>query len=209
MKSDIDFWFKGNRSFSIKKSLIGLLFKLVLGTGLYIVCNTFFPQIVNINESYFKIVVGVYLIYILYKSFHDYKSLLEYLNIKSLISYAKTRREENETITILGRHFGLTERWLEQSKIKLDLLKSFTPIPLVVFISSVLVQEEWKPAGWDINMSFAFKLLGDIIDFKGIIIISTFLFTAVYILIFIETWKRHKIHLSTYYELKYEYDRLK
>ncbi|MGR6896982.1 hypothetical protein [Rummeliibacillus sp. BSL5] len=185
---------KINRTVSIQKVLQNALFTILILGFVYAMFSSFFPDIVNINNTIFRVVLFFIFIYLLFKNFNDYQKYVEHLNFKD--SVARLKREDNAKEKL---YFFVMEesKTIDTAKVKIDILKSFTPVPFMIFLLGVL---------WDSKLNFLEKLVEFDISIKETFILVMFIIIIYYIYSFRSVWVTYKSAIDAYYTFKYEYD---
>ncbi|MGE7912502.1 hypothetical protein [Lysinibacillus xylanilyticus] len=177
------------------------LFILLEITFLYFLFKTFFPNIFKFSDKNFKIVLVGILIFIIYRSYKDFSKKVDYLDTTDLI-YEISKKEDGKER--LYRFMMLYSETIDKSKLKIDILKSFTPIPIIVFFLGVL----WNSDISILGVSFTF--LDNIKNFSAssaqILVLIMFITFFYYLYSFSSAWSTYKSAIKYYYEFKYEYD---
>lgn len=150
------------------------------------------------KATYFIIVAIIILIYLAFQSFKYYKELKTFYDIKTQISGIKDRVNPKGALKgMINTHTMMLERF----KLKLDLLKSFSPIPIVVFISGVFINI-------DINTGIIPWITEPTISTKLIFGLLMMLFIIWYIVSLIVTWDKFKTIQFRNLQYQNEYDKL-
>lgn len=196
---------KINRQVTIKRVLLNTIFTIFVLFFLYSLFNTFFPNIVSVGNKHFKIVLLVVFIYLVFKSYRDYCRIMEHLELSDLIREIK--REDNAENRLY--YFMMFESGIiDKTKVKIDILKSFTPVPFVIFLLGVLWDSKFKIITGEYS-KFLDKLINFDISIEEIFILIMFLMIFYYAYSFRSAWLTYKSAIESFYKFKYEYDILK
>lgn len=121
-------------------------------------------------------------LYLLYQSHKYYKDLKGLLDINTHIS------EINQGENPKSKHqqmINTHNMMLERCKLKLDLLKSFSPIPIVIFISGIFVNS-------DAGMELIYFQLETLFSIESIYTTVVALFLVWYINSIRTSWDKYK-----------------
>lgn len=124
--------------------------------------KTFFPDVSKLMFSiYFWLVYVILVIGICYKDYKELKDFSKHLDMiyetkKEKLSYAK-----------LEKYAVWSGTFAEISKTKLDMLKTFSPIPIIIFILGVYTNNN-SSINNKINIFSTELLLGDLLMYLGV-----------------------------------------
>ncbi|WP_236642460.1 hypothetical protein, partial [Paenibacillus sp. MAEPY2] len=124
--------------------------------------KTFFPDVSKFMFSiYFWLVYAILIIGICYK---DYKELKDFSKHLDMIYETK---KEKLSYANLEKYAVWSGTFAEISKTKLDMLKTFSPIPIIIFILGVYTNNN-SSINNKINIFSAELLLGDLLMYLGV-----------------------------------------
>lgn len=172
---------KNSISYFLKNVLVGVLIVSGAYSLLTLKNNTLSPE-------YFWIASVSILGVNFFQARKFYKDLALQLDVKTFITNIET--ETNDKRSVVGRlnkQYRYYDQRTEELKLKLDLFKSFSPIPLVVFILT-LMQGNTITFLFDANIfkSISFLSLHSIFTFSVLIFITWYTATV------IQTWFLYK-----------------
>jgi hypothetical protein len=154
--------------------------------------------ILKIENTYSIIVAVIIFIYIAFQSVKYYKDLKNFYNIKTHISEINKRDNPKGALKgMINTHTMMLERF----KMKLDLLKSFSPIPIIVFISGIFINI-------DIKTGIIPWIAEPTISTKSIFALFMMLFIIWYSVSLITTWDKFKTLQFRNLQYQNEYDKL-
>ncbi|MHC5530548.1 hypothetical protein [Priestia megaterium] len=150
-------------------------------------------------ETLYSTTVGILiLIYLIYKSYKYYKELNGILNIHTHIENIEQRdNPKGELKKMINTHNMMLDRF----KLKLDLLKSFSPIPIIVFISGLFVSSQFdtKLTPW---------VFSTVLSGKSLYTITMVMFVAWYIVTIRITWNNYEIMQFRNLQYQNAYDKI-
>ncbi|MFJ8518987.1 hypothetical protein [Lysinibacillus xylanilyticus] len=163
--------------------------------------SRWYPKIFSFENSFFKYGCLLVAIYILYSTFKISSQAVYSVNFRREIFDLK--RETDGEVKLLSRYNNYSN-YLEENKLRLDIYKSFSPIPIVVFSLGILIK-------WDLNkLSLYFEnILNFKLELNSIIGGVIFLLGIWYIISYSKCWAYHKNLLRRYAEVKTAYESLK
>ncbi|MRC18368.1 hypothetical protein GH866_22500 [Bacillus thuringiensis] len=112
-----------------------------------------------------------------------------YIELKSLLDVISHIRELKNSFNARGeikRFINTYNMNIERAKLLLDLLKSFSPIPIIVFLSGLLLNAEFK------KITSALNNLSNISNYKTIYLVAIIVLFIVYMTMIFKTWDRYK-----------------
>ena len=181
-----------NRKFILIKIGIEWLLSLAVGLVLFMV----FKDVFNIKSGSFKFALSVILIVMLYKGINRYKGFMEGTGRSDLLFKAKS---EPQSKVKLERYLLFYEESIEIQKQKLNNLKVFSPIPIII------VSVEYFTNVFSLNVMKLFSNITSFnLEFDKSEWLALVLFGVViyYANIYITTWQRYKSSIYGYYEVK-------
>lgn len=203
---------KFNKKFVLKKAFTEILIGSVILLLMYFFFKNIMPKVVNIENEAFRIVILIVSIYLLVKKYTTSKHLLVYLNRSDFISELKsqikrgTLTNKNSTESFYFYFLYYAEK-LEAIKVKIDILKSFVPIPVIVMLLGLFLNLDTN------NLSnYITSILQNIknmnLNIKEFMLLTILVLIFYYCFEFLRTWFNYKASLEAYYKFKYEYDML-
>lgn len=164
--------------------------------------SKWYPKFFSFENLFFNFGCLFVLLYIIYSTYKISSEAVYSVNFKTELSDLKREQHKGEIklLSIYNRY----SNYIEENKLRLDIYKSFTPIPIVVFLLGILIK-------WDFNkLSLHFE---NILNFKlelNYIIGGTILLIGVwYVISYRKYWVYHKNLLRRYTEVKTAYESLK
>ncbi|KYZ65886.1 hypothetical protein, partial [Bacillus sp. GZT] len=128
-----------------------------------------------------------------------YEELESLLNIVSHIRDLKDSPNARGEIKVFINNYNIN---IERAKLLLDLLKSFSPIPIIVFLSGLLLNTDLK------NFTFLFDDLSSISYYKTAYLIAIMVLFIVYMAKIFKTWDRYKFLQFRMLQYQNAYDEL-
>lgn len=128
-----------------------------------------------------------------------------YKELKSLMDVISHIRELKGALNARGEIKGFINNYnmnIERAKLLLDLLKSFSPIPIIVFLSGLLLNAELK------NFTSVFDNLSSISDYKTTYLIAIMVLFIIYMTMIFKTWDRYKFLQFRVLQYQNAYDEL-
>ncbi|WP_139114502.1 hypothetical protein [Lysinibacillus xylanilyticus] len=163
--------------------------------------SKWYPKIINFENSFFRYGCLLVALYILYSTFKISSHAVYSVNFSKRLSDLK---RANDGEVMLLSIYNDYNNFIEENKLRLDIYKSFSPIPIVVFSLGILIK-------WDFNkLSVYFE---NILNFKlelNSIIGGVILLLGIwYIISYRKCWAYHRNLLRRYGEVKTAYESLK
>lgn len=162
--------------------------------------SKWYPKIFSFENSHFKYGCLFVVVYILYSTYKIASHVIDNVNFKGELRDLKRDSNGKEILFSMYNDYYC---YIEENKLRLDMYKSFSPIPIVVFSLGIIIK-------WDLNkLSLYFE---NILNFKlelntivgGVII----LLGIWYIISYRKCWAYHKNLLKGYAALKTTYESL-
>ncbi|GLI85195.1 hypothetical protein ANABIO32_29190 [Rossellomorea marisflavi] len=119
--------------YSIKRFFISIIIPCIILIVL--------SQLLNLNRNYIFIISALIAVYLIYQAYRYYDDFLNFLMITYHIDTLKDKKNANIR---LKEMINTNSMMLERFKLLLDLLKSFSPIPIVVFTLTLLRQIKFE-----------------------------------------------------------------
>lgn len=208
MKDDYQ---KYNRNYVLKRVSINIVLSISILFIMYFFFNDIIPKVVSFDNKVFKIFFILVIIYIVVRNYFSYKGLLVHLNRSDNIYEIKS--EEN---VIGGRSpksnfyylSMLYAESLEVIKMKIDILKSLVPVPIIVLLLGLLLNSDTNILVKEILLTFdnLKSMKFNNLNIKEIMLLSIILLIFYYCYEFVKTWFYYKATLKAYYTYKCEYD---
>lgn len=152
----------------------------------------FFPDIAKFFINYYFWVV--YLLFVIGLCYKDYKDIKDYSEHLDMIYQTK---KEKMSHAKLDKYSVWASVFAEIHKTKLDMLKTFSPIPIIIFILGIYVNNSTSISNQLSLFSIELKL-GDLLMYSGIGI-PVFYFYFIY-----STFTTYKKHMRKYMDFKGE-----
>ncbi len=163
--------------------------------------SNWYPKIFSFENAFFKYSCILIATYILYSTYKIASHVVNNVNFKSKLWDLK--RVSNGEVRLLSIYNDYNN-YIEENKLRLDIYKSFSPIPIVVFSLGILIKWDFKKLSLHFENILNFKLeLNTIIG--GVIL----LLGIWYIISYRKCWAYHKNLLRRYAEVKTTYESLK
>ncbi|MGG4095308.1 hypothetical protein [Paenibacillus lautus] len=149
-------------NYYLKRAIGSFMTKMILMLIVFYLGKTFFPDVSKFMLSiYFWLVYAILVTGICYKDYKELKDFSKHLDMiyetkKEKLSYAK-----------LEKYAVWSGTFAEISKTKLDMLKTFSPIPLIIFIMGVYANNN-SSINNKINIFSVELLLGDLLMYLGV-----------------------------------------
>lgn len=149
-------------NYYLKRAISSFISKMFLMIIVSYLGKTFFPDVSKLMFSiYFWLVYVILVIGICYKDYKELKDFSKHLDMiyetkKEKLSYAK-----------LEKYAVWSGTFAEISKTKLDMLKTFSPIPIIIFILGVYTNNN-SSINNKINIFSTELLLGDLLMYLGV-----------------------------------------
>lgn len=163
--------------------------------------SNWYPNVVNLNNSYFVFGFILIIFYIAYCIYKISKEIVYSTNFS--IELGELKRVDDGELRLLSR-YNLYSNFLEENKVILDIYKSFSPIPIVVFLLGILIKWDFKKLSLYFENILNFKL-----ELNFIIGGTILLFGVWYVISYRKCWVYHKNLLRRYTEVKTAYESLK
>lgn len=193
---------KINRQVVLTRIGMNLLITIAGFIILYMFFNSMYPRFINFKNHLFVVAFRVLIVYVIIKNIINYKNLMEYLSRNYAIMEIRNSANAKDRFYFFALMY--LEK-LEISKTKLDIMKSLTPIPIIVFLLGVLIDIEFSILG-----EWLTTLINDVKSFnfnvKQSIILISFVLIFYYLNEYRSAWSAYKYNLREYYAFKYEYD---
>ncbi|SMF69361.1 hypothetical protein [Paenibacillus barengoltzii] len=179
-------------NYHLKRAVSSFITKMILMIIVSYLGRTFFPDVSKFMLSvYFWLVYTIIVIGICYKEYKDFKDFSKHLDLiyetkNEELSYAKL-----EKFAVWSGTFA------EISKTKLDILKAFSPIPIIIFILGVYTNNN-SSINTKINIFSTELLLGDLLMYLGVGI-PVFYFYFIY-----KSFSAYKKHMRRTMDYKAE-----
>ncbi|MEE3951640.1 hypothetical protein [Peribacillus frigoritolerans] len=185
-----------NRSFALKKVAINFIISVVVLFFIFLIGNSVNPELINFKNKFVTInVIQIALLYISINSFKYYKSILENLNLGSLID---ENRRKGHPIILIKQRLAQNELFIEEYKEKLNLIKAYSPIPIIIFLIGLFLNK-----GFVINLDLVKSInLESIKIFQGELFVM--LGIGFYFLKLRATWLKYKLLLRIVSKYKNE-----
>ncbi|MDP1394438.1 hypothetical protein Q8G28_13565 [Lysinibacillus capsici] len=163
--------------------------------------SKWYPKIFSFENSFFKYGCVLVALYILYSTFKISSQFVYSINFSRLLFELKRENDGEERLLSAYNSYS---NYIEENKLRLDIYKSFSPIPIVVFSLGILIK-------WDFNkLSVYFE---NVLNFKlelNSIIGGVILLLGIwYIISYRKCWAYHRNLLRRYAEVKTAYESLK
>ncbi|MGG3480607.1 hypothetical protein ABES21_24330 [Peribacillus frigoritolerans] len=194
-----------NRSFAVKKVVINFIVSVIVLLFILLIVNSVNPELIFLNK-YIKHVIQIALLYILINNIKYYNSILENLNLGSLID---ENRRKGYPIILIKQRLAQNELFLEEYKEKLNLIKAFSPIPIIIFLIGLFLNK-----GVEINLDLVKSINLDFVKsinlesikiFQGELFVMLGIgFVIYYILKLRATWLKYKLLLRIVSKYKNE-----
>ncbi|KRF58728.1 hypothetical protein ASG97_22715 [Bacillus sp. Soil745] len=196
-----------NRSFALKKVVINSIVSLIVLFFIFLIGNSVNPELINFKNKFVTInVIQIALFYIFINGFKYYKSILENLNLGSLID---ENRRKGYPIILIKQRLAQNELFLEEYKEKLNLIKAYSPIPIIIFLIGLFLNK-----GFVINLDLVKSINLDLVKsinlesikiFQGeLFVMVGIVFVIIYILKLRATWLKYKLLLRIVSKYKNE-----
>lgn len=202
---------KFNRNYVLKRVTINIVLSISIWFIMYFFFNDIIPKIVSLDNTFFKVFFIFVIIYIVVRNYFSYKGLLVHLNRSDNIYEIKS--EEN---VIGGRSpknnfYYLSMLYaenLEVIKMKIDILKSLVPVPIIVLLLGLLLNSDTNILVNEILLTFdnLKNMKFNNLNIKEIMLLSIIFLIFYYCYEFVKTWLYYKATLKAYYSYKFEYD---
>lgn len=191
-----------NRIFVLKRVVLNLFIAVVGLILLYTLFNSFFPSQVSIKNTYFRITLMIIGIYLAVKNYYYYKNLLGVLERSDVIYKIKQNYNAKERLYYFVVFYS--ER-IDQCKMKIDILKSLTPVPIMVFLLGILLNSDISNLGEGIE-AFVDNIKNLNVSNEQVILFMVFLLMFYYLYEYRSAWMTYKDALKGYFAYKYEHD---
>ncbi|GAB1157127.1 hypothetical protein YWY31_31520 [Paenibacillus illinoisensis] len=169
-------------NYYLKRAISSFISKMILMIIVSYLGKTFFSDVSKFMFStYFWFIYAILVIGICYKDYKELKEFSKHLDMiyetkKGKLSYAN-----------LEKYAVWSGTFAEISKTKLDMLKTFSPIPIIIFILGVYTNNN-SSINNKINIFSTELLLGDLLMYLGVGI-PVFYFYFIYSSFY--TYKKH------------------
>ncbi|MGQ4678633.1 hypothetical protein ACL9RQ_006440 [Paenibacillus polymyxa] len=176
-------------NYHLKRSINSFISKIILMIIVSYLGKTFFPDVSKFMFSfYFWLIYSIIVIGICYK---NYKEIIDFSKHMDLIYETK---KEKLSYAKLEMYAVWSGTFVEITKTKLDLLKTFSPIPIIIFILGLYTNNN-SSINSKINLFSTELLLGDLLMYLGI---GIPVFYAYYIYSTFSTYKKHMRTMMDY-----------
>lgn len=191
-----------NRYITLKYSLLHFV-KYYLSSLIVIFISSYLFN-VNLNWKSVLAIIIIPAIIIFFEGKKYYKDLFSLMNVYTHIHDIKKRSNPKGN---LRKQINIFTMSIERSKLLLDLLKSFSPIPIIVFIFGIIFSTNNAVILSLINTHDALTV--GLFSIKTVISIIIILFITFYLLAIISTYERYKYFQLRGLEYQNAYDELK
>lgn len=163
--------------------------------------SNWYHEFLNFNNSFLIFVGILVLIYITYCTYKISKEIIYSMNFSLELSDLKVVQDGESRLL---SKYNLYSSFVEESKIRLDIYKSFTPLPIVVFLLGILIKWDFKRVSQHFENILNFKL-----ELNYILSGTIFIVGIWYVISYRRCWVYHKNLLRRYTEVKTAYESLK
>lgn len=160
----------------------------------------------NINLNW-KSVIAIIIIPALIISFEGRKYYKELKSLMNVYTHIRDIKQRSNPKGNLKKQINIFTMAIERSKLLLDLLKSFSPIPIIVFIIGIIFSTNNTVILSLLNTNDSLTI--SLFSIKTIISIIIILFITIYALAIISTYDRYKYFQLHGLEYQNAYDELK
>jgi len=193
---------KTNRVLSFKHAFKSSLknFLISLGT-LWILINFLKEYLKEDLITTSSIIFTIILIYWAIFFVKEYKFIKNYLDVLSAIDYIKSMNDKYKTIKYLNNNYRDYEQKYDVVKTKLELIKSFSPVPLVIFILAFVQKTHFSLVEKiKDNDNFLFFISSELL------IVAVILFILWYIGLLLSTFSQFKNITNSKYKYLVAYE---
>lgn len=202
---------KFNRNYVLKRVSINVVLSISVLLIMYFVFNNIMPKIVSLDNKVFIIIFILVVIYIIVKNYFSYKGLLVHLNRSDTIYKIMSKedvvggRSPKDSFYYMSMLYAEN---LEVIKMKIDILKSLVPVPIIVLLLGLLLNSDANILVNEVLLTFdnLKSMKFNNLNIKEIMLLTIILLIFYYCYEFLKTWFYYKATLKAYYTYRYEYD---
>jgi hypothetical protein len=184
--------------FVSKQVLLNFAFIFVI----IIIGNEFKPEVISLNNDYFIIILVLILFRVFIKGISFGRALYESFNRGDYIG--RIKHERTDPIRHIKRSISSLELSIEENKERLNLIKAFSPIPILVFILGMFLD---KKTGLGVDEDLVNEFLGInslSLNMDNWFMLFSFAFIILYFVKVGSAWTQYKSALRFLRELKSE-----
>lgn len=202
---------KFNRNYVLKRVSINVVLSISVLLIMYFFFNDIMPKIVSFDNKVFKIIFILVVIYIVVKNYFSYKGLLVHLNRSDNIYEIKSEGDLVGVSSPRENFYYISMLYaenLEVIKMKIDILKSLVPVPVIVLLLGLLLNSDTNILVNEVLLTFdnLKSMKFNNLNIKEIMLLTIILLIFYYCYEFLKTWFYYKATLKAYYTYRCEYD---
>lgn len=202
---------KLNRNYVLKRVSINITLSIIVLLIIVFFFKDIMPKVVTFENRVFNIIFILLVISIVVKNYFSYKGLLAHLNRSDIISEIKSAdgvvggRPPKDKLYYFSMLYAES---LEVIKMKIDILKSLVPVPVIVLLLGLLLNSDTNILVNEVLLTFdSLKSMNfNNLNIKEIMLLTIILLIFYYCYEFLKTWFYYKATLKAYYTYRYEFD---
>ncbi len=202
---------KLNRNYVLKRVSINITLSIIVLLIMVFFFKDIMPKVVTFENRVFNIIFILLVISIVVKNYFSYKGLLVHLNRSDIISEIKSAdgvgggRPPKDNLYYFSMLYAES---LEVIKMKIDILKSLVPVPVIVLLLGLLLNSDTNILVNEVLLTFdSLKSMNfNNLNIKEIMLLTIILLIFYYCYEFLKTWFYYKATLKAYYTYRYEFD---
>lgn len=188
-----------NRITALKKAGINIIGGVCLVAILIIIFKNFFPDFLSLKNKIFQYFLSFLFVFIVYKNFVYYKKIVKFLDDSSYLRKKKRECDSREYIKLLNSAIMNCNHFKEVIKMKIDILKSLAPLPVLVFILGLIIEDKLFKI---LNLTFSNSISLSNLTIEQITVMIVIASLFYYIYEFRTTFVRYKEIVADYYRYK-------
>jgi len=163
-----------------------------------VVIDKFYPHFISKDNYLVMVLLIIFVIGLIFSCIKTYKDIVADLNANNFIREQKKTDDAIERMLRGMNHYG---QFVEEYKMKIEIHKAVTPIPILVFILGIVIRWDSDVIKAALNDFIGLELTYDYV-IGGILVFSGIW----YIYSYKKCWEKYKFSLKRYYSYKNEYD---